>query len=101
MYIPAHFRQADTTVLREFIEHHEFATLVTAGEGRPIASHLLFALGEEGTALTLKAHMARANRQWRGLSSDREVLVIFQGPQSAWLLRHVYVHSGHYEAHRP
>jgi transcriptional regulator len=43
-----------------------------------------------GERITLHAHMAKANDQWRDFSEERELLVIFQEP-------HAYVSPGHYE----
>jgi transcriptional regulator len=72
---------------------NNFATMVTVKDGIPFASHLPFVIdrdaGENGTLI---AHMARANSQWKDLSADTEVLVIFQGP-------HAYVSPSLYETH--
>jgi transcriptional regulator len=40
--------------------------------------------------ITLYAHMAKANDQWRDFSEERELLVVFQEP-------HAYVSPSHYE----
>ncbi|HUX22414.1 MAG TPA: FMN-binding negative transcriptional regulator [Spirochaetia bacterium] len=82
MYVPKHFSVTDQATIRDFIENHAFGTLVTAVEGRPIASHLLFAVSDEQDSLVLSGHMARANVQWKGLRADSEVLAIFQGPHT-------------------
>ena len=81
MYQPAHFKEDDPAILREFIRRHPFALLVSTAEGRLRADHLPMRLvnsGEEGT-LALEGHVARAGALWRELSEDDEVLVVFRG----------------------
>jgi transcriptional regulator len=69
-----------------FMRQYSFATLVSADSGAaPNATHLPFAVVEEGAGLRLLAHMAQANPQWRQAAG--EVLVIFQGP-------HAYISPG-------
>ena len=59
-----------------------FATLVTTGDGAPVASHLPFILDESaGEKGTLLSHMAVANRQWR-YADGQQVLTVFQGPHT-------------------
>src|SRR5437868_3898144 len=83
MYIPKPFRQDDIDILREFMQEHSFATLVTLQDGVPLANHLPFVLdSERGAYGTLRGHMARANSQWRTFDEAKEVLVIFQGPHT-------------------
>jgi transcriptional regulator len=91
MYTPKHNKEEDRRKLYEFIKAHGFATLVTIKESRPRATHLPFMaeMSDEGR-ITLYAHMARANDQWRDFSDGREPLVIFQEP-------HAYVSPSHYE----
>jgi transcriptional regulator len=96
VYIPNDFRQDSPELLREFVRRHGFATLVTlapdaAGTILPFANHLPFLLDTtRGPNGVLRAHMARANPQWRHFRPDQEVLVIFTGP-------HAFVSSAWYE----
>ncbi len=91
MYIPKHFREDDLKTLHDLMRAYSFATLITQQEGVPFATHLPFILDtQQGPYGTLLAHMARANPQWRDFSSQREALVIFQGP-------HAYVSPSWYE----
>ena len=80
MYIPKPFREGDRAVLFEFIQRHNFGTIVSGGS-KPDATHLPFlvdpASGKRGV---LRAHFARANPHWRTFGSLSEALVIFQGP---------------------
>lgn len=83
MYIPERFREDDKATLHAFIRDHNFGALVTQGDQAPFATHLPFLLdAERGDYGMLQAHMARANPQWHSFSSEREALVIFQGPHS-------------------
>jgi len=101
MYIPAWFREEDTSVLHDLMRQHSFATLITTPEGRPFASHLPFLLdAERGPYGTLCAHMARANAQWRHFEDGQESLVIFQGPHTyispSWYADHLSVPTWNY-----
>jgi len=91
MYIPRHNRVEDDEPLFALMEQFSFATLVTAGDGAPLATHLPFVLdracGEHGMIL---GHMARANGQWRSFLAGAEALVIFQA-------EHGYISPAWYE----
>ncbi len=92
MYVPAAYEENDPAILHALMRQFPFATLVTTAGGVPIATHLPFLLdaaaGESGV---LRAHLARANPQWRQFSKGSEALVIFQGP-------HAYVSPVRYES---
>ena len=89
MYLPATFRESDPAKLRAFMRENSFATLVTQGEEGLTASHLPLLLdAEAGPHGRLLGHMARANRQWRGVLG--EAMAVFAGP-------HVYVSPSWYE----
>jgi transcriptional regulator len=89
MYVPAAFAEADTARLHEFMRQHSFAVLTSHGEGGLVASHLPLLLDPgAGPHGHLLGHMARANRQWRGVAG--EVLAVFSGP-------HAYVSPAWYD----
>jgi transcriptional regulator len=90
MYIPDAFRETDSERILALVEAYPFGMLITAPAGEPCASHLLFLLERQAAApVRLTGHMARVNPQWRHLTVDRDVLVVFQGP-------HAYVSPGWY-----
>jgi transcriptional regulator len=78
MYIPKTFQVTDSEVLAAFIRAHSFATLVSAVEGTPFATHLPLLL-DEGRLL---GHVARANPHWRAFDGQQEALAIFHGPHA-------------------
>ncbi|MDY7229772.1 FMN-binding negative transcriptional regulator [Hyalangium rubrum] len=82
MYTPRHFKVDDPNVLFELMRRYSFATLVTVEEGVPVATHLPVIVRREPEGDRLLGHVARANPQWKGLSTTREVLVIFEGPHA-------------------
>jgi transcriptional regulator len=84
MYLPRHFLEQDSERLLSLMRRFSFATLVTVDEGTPFASHLpiLVEPGSQGSPGRLLGHMAKANPQWRALSGEKDVLVIFQGPHT-------------------
>lgn len=91
MYIPRHNAETRVPILHQLMRAHPLATLVTLNAGGLIASHLPMVL-EAGAAEaefgTLRAHVSRANTQWRELSETVEALAIFAGPHhyisTAW-----------------
>jgi len=90
IHIPKHFAEHDLARLQALVRAHNFATLVSAHQGEIQVSHLPFLLDAE--CKMLRAHMARANPQWRTFSPERKVLVIFHGP-------HHYVSPAWYACH--
>jgi transcriptional regulator len=90
MYVPKHFRVEDPFELAAFMNANAFAALVTMHDGAPFASHIPFLVDGQGPGLTLAAHVARANPQWRTIAGQ-EVLVAFTGP-------HAYVSPRWYAA---
>jgi transcriptional regulator len=98
IHIPEHFAEHDIARLHALVRTHNFATLVSAHQGEIQVSHLPFLLNAEGKLL--RAHMARANPQWRTFSPEREVVVIFHGPHHyvspAWYASHPSVPTWNY-----
>ncbi len=98
IHIPQHFAEHDLARLQALVRAHNFATLVSAHEGGIQVSHLPFLLDDKGEML--RAHMARANPQWRSFSPEREVVVIFHGPHHyvspAWYASHPSVPTWNY-----
>lgn len=90
MYVPHDYRETDQEFISAFIKTHSFATLITCDGGSPAASQLLFRLSREADGrMTLAAHMARVNPQWKTFEKSRDALVLFQGP-------HTYVSAAWY-----
>jgi transcriptional regulator len=93
LYIPQHFRVDDPAALAAFIEANAFGTLVSSSAAGLHVSHVPFVVErEEGGALRLLGHVARANAQWESLEGADHVLAVFQGP-------HAYISPGWYEQH--
>ncbi len=89
MYIPKHYQNNNEQELVSFIKEHPFGILVTQTEGAPWATHLPFMLQGDAThGYTLLSHLSKANEQWQHFEDQKEVLVIFNGPQhyisSSW-----------------
>ncbi len=81
MYVPAHFA-ADDAAVRELLDRHGAADLVTATPDGLIATLLPFIhdsrVGEHGALL---GHLARNNDQWR-TTPHGDALVIVRGPDA-------------------
>jgi transcriptional regulator len=89
MYIPKHFQLSDHQEAISFMQKYSFATIVTAVDGVPEATHLPFLVEQRGEQLVLISHFAKANLQ-SGAVLKETSLVIFTEP-------HVYISPKNYE----
>ncbi|XXM73237.1 FMN-binding negative transcriptional regulator [Lysinibacillus sphaericus] len=87
MYIPKQFRLTDDQTVHDIIRENGFATLISQGDGLPVATHLPLQLNEDRTCL--HGHFARPNPQWKNIEAET-VLAIFHGP-------HCYISPSWYE----
>jgi transcriptional regulator len=78
MYQPPHFEMTDRAAMLDVMRTHALAQLVSSGSGGLIANPIPFIVREQGDTLILRAHLARANPQWKALAAGDEALVIFQ-----------------------
>ncbi|WP_353856208.1 FMN-binding negative transcriptional regulator [Bacillus sp. Bos-x628] len=90
MYIPKYFKGKNVDEILDFIQKNSFGTIVTTEQGRPIATHLPLQLIKEGDTYYITGHMAYGNPQRRTFKTNKEVLVMFQGP-------HAYISSSWYK----
>lgn len=82
MYIPKHNQLEDRATLLAYMRAYSFAALASAGPAGLMATHLPFVIEEQDGRITLLAHMARANPQWRDFAAGAETLVIFMQPHA-------------------
>ena len=101
MYIPKLYREENREKILEFMRQNEFVTVVTYDGEKPVASHLLVGIVEDGDKLLIQGHMSRANLLWKTFESNTEALVIFQGPHTyispTWY-NHVNVPTWNYQS---
>lgn len=90
MYSPPYNRVEDRRELLAFMRANNFALLVSATGGVPLASHLPVTVADGAGGLVVHSHMAKPNPQWKEFFDD-ELLVVFSGP-------HAYVSPRWYEA---
>jgi transcriptional regulator len=90
MYIPAINLVTDKAEIVAFMQQFSFATIVTAKNSLPVATHLPFVVTINNGTVVLTAHFAKANPQWKDIE-DNPVLVIFSEP-------HAYISPVHYES---
>lgn len=81
MYSPPYNRPEERAEVLGFMRANSFVLLVTATGGTLHGSHLPAQVREEGDAIVLDMHMARANAQWREFF-DEEAMVVFFGPHA-------------------
>lgn len=89
MYIPKYFAETNEEKLIEFMREFNFATLITAENDVPFATHLPFIIETRADKIYLQAHLAKANPHWQQFE-NKDVLVIFQEP-------HAYISPLNYE----
>ena len=82
MYTPRHNQVEDRAALLAYMRAYSFATLATAGGAGLTATHLPFVVDEEDGRVTLLAHMAKANPQWRDFAAGSDAMVIFMQPHA-------------------
>jgi len=82
MYVPKHNQLEDRAAPLAYMRAYSFAALATSGPGGLMATHLPFVIEEEGGRITLLAHMAKANPQWRDFAAGADALVIFMQPHA-------------------
>jgi len=91
MYIPSKYSITDETIIDRFIQANGFATLITGGDGVPMATHIPIELEQnaEGKKV-LRGHLAKANPQWQLFDRHPHVLVTFMSDL------HQYISSSWY-----
>ena len=83
MYLPPYHVETDLPVMQSLIQSYPLGTWITSNADGLVANHIPVVLdAKRGPHGTLRAHVARANPIWRGVSGNTDSLVIFQGPQS-------------------
>ena len=82
MYLPPQFVEKDETVLRALIEAHPLGLLISGSEADLLANPVPFLVSVRDGATLLRAHLSKANRQWRHIRDGASLLVVFQGSDS-------------------
>jgi transcriptional regulator len=79
VYQPPHFREDRLEVQHALIEARSLGILITAGADGIEANPIPFIIDRKAAKLgVLRAHLAKANPQWRLFKGDAEALVVFQ-----------------------
>lgn len=83
MYIPKKHQIENTTEIKEFLLQNSFGALLSLTNARIVATHVPWHLVEnEAGEWLLKAHVAKANPQWKNIEQNKEVMLMFQGAHS-------------------
>lgn len=69
----------DPEAVRELIRASPWATMVSATDEGPVASHYPFLIDEEAEDLVLLSHVGKPDERLHGLG-ERQLLVVFEGP---------------------
>jgi transcriptional regulator len=89
MYIPKINLTTDKDEIVSFMRQFSFATIITANDNIPVATHLPFVVTFQEDNIILTSHFAKANQQWKEIENNK-VLVIFSEP-------HAYISTKNYE----
>src|SRR5688500_11980416 len=89
MYIPKLNLETDRNKIVAFMKQFSFATIITAKDNFPIATHLPFLVTIKDDTVILTSHFARANDHWKDLENNK-VLAIFSEP-------HAYISPKNYD----
>jgi transcriptional regulator len=89
MYTPKHFQLNNEQEAIGFMQRYSFATIVTATNNVPFATHIPFLVEQREGRIILASHFAKANPQAAEIIG-KDVLVIFTEP-------HAYISPKHYE----
>lgn len=89
MYIPKINLTTDKSEIVTFMKQFSFATIITAKDSFPVATHLPFLITTNGDDVILTSHFAKANEHWKDIE-DNKVLVIFSEP-------HAYISTKNYD----
>ena len=76
-YPPQHHQDSDREHIIEVIKHYPLATVISVDDNQPLVTHLPLVY-EDGKLI---GHIDIFNPQAKLLKDNREVTVIFQGPQ--------------------
>lgn len=91
MYIPKNYQTTDRAEIVAFMQRHSFASIITAKDQMPVATHLPFVVTvHDDNTVRLISHFARANPQWQQVAAH-PVLVVFSEP-------HAYISPSHYDS---
>ncbi|MEX8548740.1 MAG: FMN-binding negative transcriptional regulator [Mucilaginibacter sp.] len=89
MYIPKINLTTDRDEIVAFMKQFSFATIITAKDNFPVATHLPFLVSIKDDNVILTSHFAKANEHWTDIENDK-VLVIFSEP-------HAYISPTNYD----
>ena len=90
MYIPKANLVTDTNEIVAFMKQFSFATVITAKDNFPTATHLPFIISNRDDKIVLTSHFAKANKQWEDIEKEN-ILTIFSEP-------HAYISPANYDS---
>lgn len=101
MYTPSSFKEENPDILFDLIEKHNFGVLFSQHQEIPEATHLPFIVErDKGNQGSLVAHFAKANKHWKNIDDQKELLVVFQGPHTyispSWYVNRAEVPTWNY-----
>src|SRR5665213_122884 len=89
MYIPKINLETYRARIVAFMKRFSFATIITAKDNLPIATHLPFLVSLQDDNIILTSHFAKANEHWTDIENNK-ALIIFSEP-------HAYISPKNYD----
>jgi transcriptional regulator len=89
MYIPKINLLKDKREIVAFMKQFSFATIITAKDNFPVATHLPFLVSIKDDKVVLTSHFAKLNEQWKDIEKNK-VFIIFSEP-------HAYISPKNYD----
>ncbi len=89
MYIPKINLETNRDEIIAFMQQFSFATIITAKNNQPIATHLPFLITIKDENIILTSHFAKANEHWHDIENFSS-LIIFSEP-------HAYISINNYD----
>ena len=82
MHIPSKFQQNEDKHLKAIMRNYPFATLITHSDSGIEATHLPVTFDDTEGRIVIQCHIAKANKIWKSVREDSEILLVFNGPNS-------------------
>ncbi len=89
MYIPKIYLETDRDKIIAFMKQFSFATIITAKDNLPVATHLPFLVTIKDDNVILASHFAKSNDHWKDIDNSK-TLTIFSEP-------HAYISPKNYD----
>jgi transcriptional regulator len=82
MYNLPYFKETDSEKIRQFMQQHPFAMLISSAGNMPVATQVPLLMEQRASQLFLKGHIMRNTDHHKALEQNPNVLCVFTGAQA-------------------